>query len=385
LQTATLLIGVDLLLAFPTSALDAIFEGRHRFDVLSGVAIAVSVLGAAATVVGLEAGYGIVMLVLIEIGATVVSAVLSLWLLRRLFPELRFTFGPIRGPALQRIRGYSTWTSLNEVLTEGGAELEKVLIPVLLSVALLTPYALICSVAAAIFLAVEPITDVFFPLSSAYDASNDKQRLRELLTRGTKLVMAISLPLAAGIVAYGEQFILLWIGDEHVDLPPGVLPLVVLSFATTAFVLTASTILLAVGKVREVFLMGITELVVAVALILWAVPRFELVGLAGSLLFANVVITFLWVVPYVCRLLDQRISAFLAQSLLRPLLAVVPMALFILWLDPYLLHESLWRLLIPAGLAGAVYIVAFYAVSLTAIERDLCFSSVRTLLARRAE
>lgn len=385
LQTATLLVGIDLLIAFPTSVLDAIFEGRHRFDVLSGVTIAVSILAAAATVVGLEAGYGIVMLVWIEIGATVASAVISLWLLRRLFPELRFTFGPIRGPSLQRIRGYSTWTSLNEVLTEGGAELEKVLIPVLLSVALLTPYALICSVAAAIFLAVEPITDVFFPLSSAYDASNDKQRLRDLLTRGTKLVMAISLPLAVGIVAYGEEFILLWIGDEHVDLPPGVMPLVVLSFATTAFVLTATTILLAVGRVREVFWMGITELVLAVVLILWAVPRFELVGLAGSLLFANVAITFFWVVPYVCRLLEHRAGVFLGQSLLRPLFAVAPMGLFILWLDQYLVNDSLWRLLIPAGLASCVYVIAFYALSLTAAERDLCFSSVRTLLARRAQ
>jgi O-antigen/teichoic acid export membrane protein len=270
-------------------------------------------------------------------------------------------------------------------LAEGGAELEKVLIPILLSVALLTPYALICSVAAAIFLAVEPITDVFFPLSSAYDASDDKQRLRVLLTRGTKLVMAISLPLAVGIVAYGEDFILLWIGEEHVDLPPGVMPLVVLSFATTAFVLTATTILLAMGKVREVFWMSIAELGLAVILILIAVPRFELVGLAGSLLVANVAITFFWVVPYVCGLLGQGVGAFLGQSLLRPLFAVVPMGLLILWLEPYLVNDTIWRLLIPAALASGVYALAFFALSLTALERDLCFSSVRRLLERNNE
>lgn len=385
LQVATVLIGVDLLIAFPTSALDAIFEGRQRFDVLSGVNIAVSILAAGATVAGLLAGYGIVMLVWIEIGATVASAVISFWLLRRLFPDLRVAFGPLRGPSLQQIRGYSTWTSLNEALVEGGAQLEKVLIPMLLSVALLTPYSLICSVAAAIFLAVEPITDVFFPLSSAYDASDDKQRLRHLLMRGTKLVMAISLPLAVGIIAYGEDFILLWIGEEHIDLPPDVMSLVVLSFATTAFVLTSTTILLAMGRVREVFSMTIVELVLAVVLILLSVPRFELVGLAGSLLFANVAITFFWVVPYVCRLLGQPVGVFLGQSLLRPLFAVVPMAIFIFWLDQHLDNDALWALLIPAGLASGVYVVAFCVLSLTPPERDLCFSSIRTLLARKAE
>jgi O-antigen/teichoic acid export membrane protein len=385
LQVATVLIGVDLLIAFPTSVLDAIFEGRQRFDVLSGVNIVVSVLAAGATVAGLLAGYGLVMLVWIEIGATVASAVISFWLLRRLFPEIGITFGPLRGPSLQRIRGYSTWTSLNEALVEGGAQLEKVLVPILLSVALLTPYSLICSVAAAIFLAIEPITDVFFPLSSAYDASDDKQRLRDLLLRGTKLVMAISLPLAVGIVAYGEDFILLWIGEEHVDLPPNVMPLVVLSFATTAFVLTSTTILLAMGRVREVFSMTVAELVSAVVLILLSVPRFELVGLAGSLLLANVAITFFWVVPFVCWLLGQPVRVFLGQSLLRPLLAVLPMGMFIAWLDRYLVNDTLWALLIPAVLASGVYLVAFCALSLTPPERDLCFSSVRSLLTRKAE
>jgi hypothetical protein len=102
-------------------------------------------------------------------------------------------------------------------------------------------------------------------------------------------------------------------------------------------------------------------------------------------LFANVVITFFWVVPHVCRLLGQSVGAFLGQSLLRPLLAVVPMAMLILWLDRYLVNDALWRFLIPAGLASCIYVVAFYGLSLTSRERDLCWSSVRGLLARRAE
>jgi hypothetical protein len=61
------------------------------------------------------------------------------------------------------------------------------------------------------------------------------------------------------------------------------------------------------------------------------------------------------------------------------------MAMLILWLDPYLVNDALWRFLIPAGLASCIYVVAFYGLSLTSRERDLCWSSVRGLLARRAE
>jgi O-antigen/teichoic acid export membrane protein len=185
-------------------------------------------------------------------------------------------------------------------------------------VSLLTPYSLICSVSAVIFLAVEPITDTFFPLSSAYHAGADMERLRRLLLRGTKFVAAISLPLAVAVVAYGSEFIRLWIGEDHVTIPAGVAPLVVISFAVTAFILTGTTILLALARVKQVFWMGICELALAVALVLVAVPSLGLRGLAGSLMSANILITFLWIVPYVCRLVSQSIPEFLFQALMRP-------------------------------------------------------------------
>jgi O-antigen/teichoic acid export membrane protein len=380
LRLATVLIGVDLLFAFPCSVLGAVFEGRQRFDVLSGVSLAVSILAALATVAGLEAGYGILALVTIEIGATLLVALLFALFMRRLCPEIRLSLGRIGGPHLSRISGYSTWTSLNEILAEGGAEVEKLLIPMILSVSLLTPYSLICAVSAVIFLAITPLTDTFFPLSSAYDARDDRARLRQLLLRGTKVVMAISLPLAVAVTAYGESFLLAWIGEEHITVPHTVLPLIVASFSVTAFILTATTILLALAKVQEVFWMGVAELALAVLLVVSTVPRLGLPGLAGSLMIANILVTFLWIVPYVCRLLGQSTTEFLTQGLVRPLLAALPMTTFILWLDPHVPGTSLPWLAIKGGAAGCVYLLAFYGLSLTGEERALCRGSVRSML-----
>jgi O-antigen/teichoic acid export membrane protein len=382
LQLATVLLGFDLLLAFPASVCGAVLEGRQRFDVLSGVTIIATVVCAGATVLVLELGYGVLGLVAVEIGSTLLSTALSLTLLRRLEPDVRLGLGPIGGTHLRRISGYSTWTSLNEILAEGGAEVEKLLIPLILSISLLTPYTLICTVAAVIFLAIEPLTDAFFPLSSAYDAVGDQPRLRHLLLRGTKIVMAISLPLAVAIAAYGGEFIIGWIGEDRVSVPPGVLPFVVASFTVTAFILTATTILLALARVKEVFFMGIAELALAVVFVLATVSRFGLSGLAGSLLAANVLVTFAWIVPYTCRLLCQDAAEFLGRALIRPLIAVLPMVASIFWLNAQAPGSSLPWLVLKSGVAGCVYLAAFYALSLTADERRLCHSSVRTILAK---
>ncbi len=382
LQLATVLLGVDLLIAFPASVLGATLEGRQRFDLLSGVSMGTTIACGVLTVAGLQLGYGILGLVAIEIARTLLTAIGLGFGLRRFSPEVRVALGSPWGPHLRTLRGYSTWTSLNELLAEGGAQVEKLLVPVMLSVSLLTPYSLICSVSAVIFLAVEPITDTFFPLSSAYHAGADLERLRRLLLRGTKFVVAISLPLAVAVVAYGTEFIRLWIGEDHVTIPTGVAPLVVVSFAVTAFILTATTILLALARVRQVFWMGICELALAVTLVLLAVPKLGLRGLAGSLMSANILITFLWIVPYVCRLLSQSVPDFLLQSLLRPLAAAVPMGLVIVWLEQYVLGGSLWLLSLKLALAGSVYLIAFYSLSLTTEERALCQLSVRSMLRR---
>jgi O-antigen/teichoic acid export membrane protein len=379
LQLATLLIGANLLIAFPTSALNAVLEGRQRFDVLSAISIPITLAAALATVLVLRAGQGVLGLVWITIGATGLNA-LACWVtLRRLYPEIRPGLGSLSRKDVaqywRHIRGYSTWTSLNEILAEGSSQLEKLLIPILLSVALLTPYALIVTVCAAVFLLIEPITDAFFPLSSAYDAATDRSRLSLLLSRGTKLVVGVSLPLAVGIGYYGRDFILLWIGTADLEIPAGVLPLVVASFAVTAFILTGTTILLAMARVREVFWMGISELALAIALVVLTVPRLGLLGLAGSLLIANVLITFAWIVPHVCRLLDQSVRGFLATSILRPALAIVPMALLMVALEGVHPAVSLWRMVLNCALSGALYLVSFWVLSLTSAERAAVYAS----------
>ncbi len=385
LQVATVLIGINLLIGFPGSALHAVFAGRHRFDVLSGIAITVLLITTAGTVLVLSQGYGIIALVCVDLVGTISSIGLFLVFLRRVVPEVRLRLGRLNGHAIRRIRGYSTWTSLNEILVEGSIEVEKLLLPTLLAVSVLTPYTLITKISAVIFLAVEPITHTFFPLSSAYDASRDVTRLRMLLLRGTKVVMAISLPLAVAVASYGDRFLVAWIGRDYVTAPPGVLPLVVASFSITAFALTPITILMALSKVKEVFWMNVGEIGAAVILVILMAPRWGLVGVAGSLLLANFVSTFFWIVPYICRVLGQQMTGFLWQSIFRPLLATLPMVLAVLWMDTIIEGASVPWLAVKAVLAGSIYLVALYTFSLTRQERILWHSTAKQMLGRASE
>ncbi len=128
--------------------------------------------------------------------------------------------------------------------------------------------------------------------------------------------------------------------------------------------------------------MGLAELALAVFLVVTTVPKLGLPGLAASLMIANILITFLWIAPYVCRLLEQSTADFLAQGLVRPLLAALPMALFILWLDQHITGATLPWLALKGGLAAGVYLIGFYGLSLTRDERALCRVSLMSIVGK---
>src|SRR5690606_10119321 len=114
-QIAVVLVGVQLLVGFPLSIFDAIYEGRQRFDVLSGVSLLCRGVSAVAILVVLTLGYGIIALVLIQIAAALVQAASFAALLPRLVPQVKLSLRRMGGRHYRQLRAYSGWSSLNEL------------------------------------------------------------------------------------------------------------------------------------------------------------------------------------------------------------------------------------------------------------------------------
>ena len=383
MQICLLILGIELLFSFPGSVFDGILEGRQRYDILNYTGIAFTLAGAAGTVLVLLGGFGLVGLALMELGLSLLGIVIDWLIVRRLLPRLSFHPGAWSAAAWRKIRGFSLWSSLTDLLTEGSAHLDKLLIPVVLSVSLLTPYALICSVAALIFIAVEPLSEVFFPMAAELDGRADRKALRRLLVQGTKLVLAISLPVAIAVFFFGRQIIGLWIGAEYFDVSILVLHFVVLNFLMSAFLWTSLAVLSGLGLVRRIFVFSVLELVLVVGLIVLTVPRFGLTGLAASSMAANVLIGFALFIPAACRATGLPLWRLLSSGLARPLLPAVPSA----WLAHTLLDSAPPDTWLALGMdciaVVAVYGAGFLLLSLSAGERAFYFERIRELLRRR--
>lgn len=376
---ALLLAGFAVLVSFAGSALNGLYEGYQRYDLLNAVGIAVAVVEAVVIYAVLAAGYGLVGLALVKLGGEALRAVAKLAVAARAFPRdalprLRFDLETWRS-----IRSYSLWNSLNDIVTEGTAHLDKLLIPILLASALVTPYSLVVMLAAVIFLVAEPITEPYFPLAASRHGKRDAVAMGMLLVRGTKLVNVATLPTLAVVLCFGDAILDLWIGPEYTDVAPAVLWLTAVNFYMSTHSWTALAVLLGTAHVRQVFWTSVIEVGSVLVLILLLVPQLGLTGLALAALIGNVTVGLAGIVARACRLAEVALWPFLRTTLLRPAAAAAPGLVLGVWLAREVALDTWLVVAVGAAAVGLVTFVGVAAVSTSRWERARYFAAARRL------
>lgn len=373
-----LLVGLASAAAFLDVGFDGLFEGHQRYDLMNLVNLVVAVVEALLVVGLLWLGYGLVALATLKVITTLLAVTGKSLLARRFFPASFPVPGFDRG-AWRSVRGYTFWNSLNELATEGTAHLDKLLIPMLLASALVTPYSLICMVAALVFALAEPITSTFLPIASHRHSREDRIGMAVLLLRGTRLVMTATVPAAVVVLFFGHAFLDLWVGKEFTQVAMAVLWFTVANFLFSTFLWTSLNLLMGAGRMRRVFELSVMEVLLALGLVLVLTPALGLTGLALAGLLANVWAGLAWFVPEACRLAGTARGDFVARALLRPLLASLPACLVAFALLQWLSLDGWLQLLGAVAATGLSGLLALLALSNTRWERLRYFAVLRGL------
>ena len=375
-----LLFGLATLLGFLEGGLDNVFEGYQRFDLMNGVHIALQVISALATVAALTMGYGLVALAAIICLDSLLGSVIKASIIRRVFPEEAQPNLAFSKESWASIKEYSLWNSLNEFMTEGTAQLDRILIPVLLASALVAPYSLVVALSAAVFLLAEPITDTFLPIAAERHDRNDRRGLGTFLLRGTKLVTLATLPVAVVIAVYGEAILNLWIGSEYTDISVTVLWFTVANFFFSTYLWTALNLLMGAGEFRRIFWISAFEIVLVVMLILALVPSMSLPGLALAGLLANVATGVTLFIPAACRRTTLRPASFIFDTLFPKLVAALPGLGLGVWLAGRVELDTWMNALAASAASGSVTMLSLLAFGTTRRERQRYYITIRRLV-----
>ena len=378
-----LLVGLTAAFSFLETGFDGIFEGYQRYDLANAIHLVSAIVSAVLVVAALAGGFGIVALAVIACLDAAFSAAAKLIVAKRIFPPQSAPRLKFDRPTWQAIKSFSLWNCLDEFLTEGTAQFDRLLIPILLASALLTPYSLVVALAAAIFLLAEPITDTFLPIAASRHQDRNPQVMTTFLLRGTKLVTIATLPATFVVLFFGQPILNLWIGEAYTILHPSVLWFTATNFFFSTYLWTSLNVLMGAGDMKRLFRLSVVEIALVLALILLLVPKLALPGLALAGMIANIVTGLFLFIPAACKFTTLRPIEFVSRSLL-PLMAASIPGLLTAWFLSHWLAPTTWAMTLVAIIStGVVTLGSLLLLGTTPRERARYYVTAARIVGAR--
>ena len=376
-----ILMGLTTALSLPTALPMATLRALQRFDLANVVSLVAIALSASGTVAVLMLGGGIEALVLVHLAVTAVVQLPALWLLRRIAPDLRFGWRGATRRTARKLIAFSWYIFVSQSATRVQYRTDELIIGAYLPIASVTPYALARRLAEVAQALTDQFMRVLSPLAAELNAVEDTPRLRVVFLHGTRLSLAIHMPIALTTALMAGPLLGAWVGEEYVRYAPLVW-LVSAALLIDTGVWPAGALLQAISRHQRLAAFAVFGAASNVALSIVLVRRWGLEGVAAATLITTFVTCHLLIAPYVLTTLGVRAGTMLRSVLWPVLIPVLPSALATIAVRHVVGTASLVMVLAAMALGAAIYWAVFLLTGATMAEKEWVRTTVRSAVAK---
>jgi O-antigen/teichoic acid export membrane protein len=287
---ATTAIGI--LHAVPTAAL----LGAQHFRDAAIVGLVSGTITVPATIVVLAAGGGIVGMFAVEAAVAAINLVWTIVLAQRMLNRIAPEAAP--APALRRLAArFAMWTTVSAGLSLiAWRRSEFFFLAHYSSDAQIGFYSIAFATVSALTALLERLSTVVTSAFATLRGAQAAERIRSGFSRSLRLLVIVSLPVAAGMIAVGPDLLRLIYGADYADAGP---PLIVLAAAMpfNAVSVAATSLLAGLGDARTPLIVAAAAAAMNIALAFALIPAMDAVGAAlanvgGQLLTSALLIVF---------------------------------------------------------------------------------------------
>lgn len=383
-QWVLLIIGIYVALNFPFSVYGGIISGFQRYDVNSVQAVITSVIVAMVNYGVLKAGYGLVPLV----ATTTTVRVAAYFVYRRnafrVFPPLQIRPSLFRRDRLREVTGFSVYASMIDWANKLNYQMDQVVIGIFLG----STYVAVWAPAERIISGVQRLTNqlngVLFPTIVDSDASRRDERLQQILLQGTRLSLAMVVPVAVSLIMLADPLVHAWL-RRNADKMAGCIPVLQILAVAVAIRVgnsTGTTLLKGAGEHRLVAWVNMGTGVVNAILSVLLIHAFGLTGVAWGTLIPIAAASFFILYPAACRRVGLPLSRAVAQSVLPAVWPAFAVA-GVLAITRHISSGTLLAVALQAALGGVVYVALFFTVAIGKRDRAEYVAKVTQVTRRR--
>ena len=379
-QILIVLILFDLAISIPSDTFGGVLMGLQRFYLVNVTLVVVALAQAIAWTIVLLNGGGLVELGIVTVALSLGGQLARYLLARRQVPDASISPRLVDRGLARRFTGISVWFFVLDMSKVALIRLDTVVVGLAVGVGAAGVYAVGQRLTLALEQLIEPLTKTFFPHSSALAAGDDHEGLRRSLVIGTRLSLAIAVPVALALAFLAGPLLDLWLGSGFEE---AAIVVVLLATSVTISALTRTGLLMlqGVGHVRVPALIMAGEALLNLTLSIVLAQTMGLAGVALGSLIAVIVANVGCFYPYMCRQFGiplGALSATLARAHLPALLAAGLAGWGIASLEPS-------GAVVPlcAGAILAAYLAVFWFSGMQPDERREVATIARRLRSRR--
>ena len=348
-QTALLIAGSGIAIGLPLALWSTVAYARKRFDISNAIGIGERLAVAAATVVALNQGGGIVALATVTVSTQLLAAVVRVVVAFRLMPALQLRPSLSSWASVRELGRYGIYAFMVNAADKIVLYFDALIIGSFVTFAAVTYYDVGAKLIPYFMSLVLAVTWTMTPYATTLDARGDRPALRSLLLNGTRGSVFLTAVICAGLLSVGNEFILLWqdpkfaLGEAYTS---STTVLYILAWATLVRGSTSCSrqLLFGMRKMRALASLAFTEAALNLILSLVLVQYFNLIGVALGTLIPVVLVYLVGQNILVARFLDVGIGTLSAVTLRATVPVMAGMVLVSYGIDAWFTADS-WALL----------------------------------------
>jgi O-antigen/teichoic acid export membrane protein len=330
---AIVITGLNLSFTLLAGVFAGVLTGLQRFDLVSGLAVAQTLLGAASTVWVLTHGYGIVALACTQLTVSVFLGILTVGLSFQLYPQLRVGLALLNKEILKELWCYSFYLFVIAATGQLIYYTDNLVVGAFLSVEAVAFYAIGGRFIEYFGQLGASLSQTFLPVASNMAAKEQADPLRRLLIQGTRVALIVSLPIAWALFFRSQTFIGLWMGRPYAQPSGQVLRVLLLSAVAVTCNRVGGNIILGLGRHKPFAIWQSCEAVANLILSIYMVRRIGIIGVAWGTVLPSLVSQIVLWPRYLSGVLGIPVWRYLWDAWIRPALATAPFGLACFWIE----------------------------------------------------
>lgn len=371
-----IITSVDVAILLIRTSLRGVFQGLQRYEIINLVFILLHIVKAFSFYMLITFGLGLLSMASTGLILNLIAVFLFTMIIRYSYYFIHFNFKTVNKSSIKSIYNYSLFSFILMISNQVIYYSSSFVIGFFISASAITYYSIAWSLMEYSKRFCLAFSSVFVPVISEYEAVSNYDKIKDILNKGTKYTLILTMPLCVGVLMFGRPFIALWMGEDYADVCSSILIILIIGQFFELPQRICSSVLKGISMHKNfaiaTAISGFFNLVLSIVL----VQKYGLLGVALGTTIPQVFLFGIYVPLYTNSIIKQPIAVFFKKTYLKVLLPVLLLFGLLYYCNLYVTPDTYLMLLSEAITCVAIFLSVSLFLSFDTEEKQIIYSGL---------